>query len=150
MSKVIRSTTFALSFGYIAFGIVALVLFAAPLWYAWQVTMEDGRSDILHADTQRLTDVFHREGATGLKTFIDARVGMQLPAERILLLADGSLHRIAGNLHAMACDSAGATRHVYRDPGSQRQHRRNRSSCAPHFRAVTIFSWGAMLQSSRP
>jgi signal transduction histidine kinase len=98
VSKVIRSTTFALSFGYIAFGVVALVLFAAPLWYAWQVTMEDGRSDILHADTQRLTDVFHREGATGLKTFIDARVGMQLPAERILLLADGSLHRIAGNL----------------------------------------------------
>ena len=98
MSKVIRSTTFALSFGYIAFGVVALVLFAAPLWYAWQVTMEDGRSDILHADTQRLTDVFHREGATGLKSFIDARVGMQLPAERILLLADGSLHRIAGNL----------------------------------------------------
>ena len=98
MSKVIRSTTFALSFGYIAFGIVALVLFAAPLWYAWQVTMEDGRSEILHADTQRLTDVFHREGATGLKTFIDARVGMQLPAERILLLADSSLHRVAGNL----------------------------------------------------
>ncbi len=98
MSKVIRSTTFTLTFGYIAFGVVALVLFAAPLWYAWQVTMEDGRSDILHADTQRLTDVFHREGATGLKTFIDARVGMQLPAERILLLADGSLHRIAGNL----------------------------------------------------
>ncbi|HEY0339653.1 MAG TPA: HAMP domain-containing sensor histidine kinase [Steroidobacteraceae bacterium] len=98
MSKVIRSTTFTLTFGYIAFGIVALVLFAAPLWYAWQVTMEDGRSEILHADTQRLTDVFHREGAAGLKTFIDARVGMQLPAERILMLADGSLHRIAGNL----------------------------------------------------
>jgi signal transduction histidine kinase len=98
VSKVIRSTAFALTFGYIAFGIVALVLFAAPLWYAWQVTMEDGRSDILHADTQRLTDVFHREGAAGLKTFIDARVGMQLPAERILMLADGSLNRIAGNL----------------------------------------------------
>jgi signal transduction histidine kinase len=98
MSKVIRSTTFALTFGYIAFGIVALVLFAAPLWYAWQVTMKDGRSDILHADTQRLTDVFNREGATGLKSFIDARVGMQLPGERILMLADASLHRIAGNL----------------------------------------------------
>jgi signal transduction histidine kinase len=98
MIRPIRSTTFALSFGYIAFGIVALVLFAAPLWYAWQVTMEDGRSEILHADTQRLTDVFHREGATGLKTFIDARVGMQLPAERILMLADSSLHRVAGNL----------------------------------------------------
>jgi signal transduction histidine kinase len=98
MSKVIRSTTFALTFGYIAFGIVALVLFAAPLWYAWQVTMEDGRSEIIHADIQRLTDVFNREGATGLKAFIDARVGMQLPGERILLLADTSLHRVAGNL----------------------------------------------------
>jgi signal transduction histidine kinase len=98
MSKVIRSTTFTLTFGYIAFGIVALVLFAAPLWYAWQVTMEDGRSEILHADAQRLTDVFHREGATGLKSFIDARVGMQLPGERILMLADASLQRVAGNL----------------------------------------------------
>jgi hypothetical protein len=98
MSKVIRSTTFTLTFGYIAFGIVALVLFAAPLWYAWQVTMEDGRSEILHADAQRLTEVFHREGAIGLKSFIDARVGMQLPAERILLLADASLQRVAGNL----------------------------------------------------
>ena len=98
MSKVIRSTTFALSFGYIAFGFVALILFAAPLWYAWQVTIEDGRSEILRADTQRLTDVFHREGAPGLKTFIDTRVGMQLPAERILLLADASMRRIAGNL----------------------------------------------------
>ncbi len=74
------------------------MLFAAPLWYAWQVTMEDGRSEILHADTQRLTDVFHREGAAGLKTFIDARVGMQLPAERILMLADASLAPVAGNL----------------------------------------------------
>ncbi|HWW81466.1 MAG TPA: HAMP domain-containing sensor histidine kinase [Steroidobacteraceae bacterium] len=98
MSKVIRSTTFTLTFGYIAFGIVALVLFAAPLWYAWQVTMEDGRSEILHADAQRLTEVFHREGATGLKSFIDARVGMQLPGERILMLADASLQRVAGNL----------------------------------------------------
>ncbi len=98
MSKVIRSTTWALSFGYIAFGIAALVLFAAPLWYAWQVTIEDGRSEILHADTQRLTAVFNREGLPGLKAFIDTRVGMQLPSERILLLADSSLQRIAGNL----------------------------------------------------
>jgi signal transduction histidine kinase len=98
VSKVIRSTTFALSFGYIAFGVVALVLFAAPLWYAWQVTVEDGRAEILRADTLRLTDVFNREGAAGLKSFIDARVGMQLPGERILLLADSSLHRVAGNL----------------------------------------------------
>jgi signal transduction histidine kinase len=98
MSKVIRSSAFALSFGYIAFGIAALVLFAAPLWHAWQVTVEAGRSEILHADTVRLTDVFQREGAPGLKTFIDTRVGMQIAGDRILLLTDASLHRLAGNL----------------------------------------------------
>lgn len=98
MSKVIRSTTWALSFGYIAFGLVALILFAAPLWYAWQVTVEDGRSEILHADTQRLTAVFNQEGIPGLKAFIDTRVGMQLPGERVLLLADPSLRKMAGNL----------------------------------------------------
>jgi hypothetical protein len=98
MSKVIRSSAFVLSFGYIAFGIAALILFAAPLWHAWQVTVEDGRSEILRADTQRLTDVFQREGATGLKTFIDTRVGMQIAGDRILLLTDASLRRIAGNL----------------------------------------------------
>lgn len=98
MSKVIRSSAFALSFGYIAFGIAALILFAAPLWHAWQVTVEAGRSEILHADTARLTDVFQREGAAALKTFIDTRVGMQIAGDRILLLTDASLRRLAGNL----------------------------------------------------
>src|SRR3981081_3752784 len=98
MSKVIRSSAFALSFGYIAFGIAALILFAAPLWHAWQVTVEAGRSEILHADTVRLTDVFQREGAPGLKTFIDTRVGMQIAGDRILLLADSSVRRVGGNL----------------------------------------------------
>ena len=98
MSKVIRSSAFVLSFGYIAFGIAALILFAAPLWHAWQVTVEDGRAEILHSDTQRLTDVFQREGAPGLKTFIDTRVGMRIAGDRILLLADSSMRRLAGNL----------------------------------------------------
>src|SRR5882757_2004368 len=98
MIKVIRSSAFALSFGYIAFGIAALILFAAPLWHAWQVTVEDGRAEILRADTVRLTDVFQREGAAGLKTFIDARVSMQIAGDRILLLTDASLRPLAGNL----------------------------------------------------
>ena len=51
---------------------LALVLFAAPLWYAWQVTIQDGRAEILRADAQRLADVFHREGAGRASTaFID-------------------------------------------------------------------------------
>ena len=55
---------------------------------------------MLQADAQRLTDVFRRDGAAGLTTFIDARVGMQIAGERILLLTDSSLHPLAGNLAA--------------------------------------------------
>ena len=58
-----RSSALSLALGYVALGIAALVLFAAPLWYAWQVTIQDGRSEILQADAQRLTDVYRRDGA---------------------------------------------------------------------------------------
>jgi signal transduction histidine kinase len=94
----IRSSALSLALGYVALGLTALVLFAAPLWYAWQNTIQEGRAEILQADAQRLTDVYRREGGEGLKTFIDARVGMQIAGERILLLTDGSMHRLAGNL----------------------------------------------------
>jgi signal transduction histidine kinase len=90
----------SLALTYVALGIAALVLFAAPLWYAWQVTIQDGRVEILLADAQRLTDVYHRDGADGLKNFIDARVRMQIAGERILLLTDSSLRPLAGNLAA--------------------------------------------------
>ncbi|MHB8476658.1 MAG: sensor histidine kinase [Steroidobacteraceae bacterium] len=95
-----RSSAVSLALGYVVLGIAALVLFAAPLWYAWQVTIKDGRAEFLQADAQRLTDVFRREGADGLKTFIDARVQMQIANERILLLTDASMHPLAGNLRA--------------------------------------------------
>jgi signal transduction histidine kinase len=93
-----RSSAFTLAFGYVAFGIAALVLFAAPMWYAWQVTIQDGRAEVLRTDTQRLAEVFRREGPTGLVTFIDARVGMQIAGERFLLLTDPKWQRLAGNL----------------------------------------------------
>jgi signal transduction histidine kinase len=95
-----RSSALSLALGYVALGITALVLFAAPLWYAWQVTIRDGRAEILLADAQRLTDVYRRDGANGLKNFIDARVRLQIANERILLLTDDSLHPLAGNLAA--------------------------------------------------
>jgi signal transduction histidine kinase len=94
----IRSSALSLALGYVALGLTALVLFAAPLWYAWQNTIQEGRAEILQADAQRLTDVYRREGGEGLKTFIDTRVGMQIAGERILLLTDSSMHRLAGNL----------------------------------------------------
>jgi signal transduction histidine kinase len=94
----IRSSALSLALSYVALGMAALVLFAAPLWYAWQVTIQEGRTEILQADAQRLTDVYRRDGADGLKNFIDARVRMQIANERILLLTDASMHPLAGNL----------------------------------------------------
>ena len=96
----IRSSAVSLALGYVVLGITALVLFAAPLWYAWHVTIQEGRGEILQADVQRLIDVYHRDGAEALKNFIDARVRMQIPGERILLLTDASMHPLAGNLAA--------------------------------------------------
>src|ERR1700689_1603061 len=93
-----RSSALSLALGYVLLGIAALVLFAAPLWYAWQVTIQDGRSEILQADAMRLTDVYRRDGGDALKNFIDARVHMQIAGDRILMLTDPSLEPLAGNL----------------------------------------------------
>lgn len=98
--RVMRLSAFSLACGYVVFGIAALILFAAPLWYAWDVTIERSREEILRADTQRMAEVFQREGAQGLKAFMDERVSLQIPAERILLLTDASFRPLAGNLSA--------------------------------------------------
>jgi signal transduction histidine kinase len=95
-----RSSALSLALGYVALGIVALILFAAPLWYAWQVTIAESRLENLQMDAQRLSDVYRRDGAEGLKSYIDTRVGMQIVGERILLLTDAAGHPLAGNLAA--------------------------------------------------
>jgi len=98
--KVLRSSALRLSIGYTCLGLAALALFAAPLWYAWRVTIEDSRIEILQADAQRLADVFQREGPEGLRGFLAARVGMQIANERLLLFTDPQLRPLAGNLSA--------------------------------------------------
>jgi signal transduction histidine kinase len=100
VARVIRSSAVTLAIGYVLFGFAALVLFAAPLRYAWQATVDDFRVELLQEDTQRLAEVFKRRGPAGLSDFIRERVGMQIAGERILLLTDASLHPLAGNLAA--------------------------------------------------
>jgi signal transduction histidine kinase len=94
----LRSSALSLALAYVTLGIVSLVLFAAPLWYAWQVTIKEGRAEILQADAQRLTDVYRREGGDGLKALIDARIRLQIAGDRVLLLTDAAMHPLAGNL----------------------------------------------------
>jgi signal transduction histidine kinase len=100
MTRMLRSSAVSLALGYIVLGLVSLVLFAAPLWYAWQGTIRDGRNEILQADAQRLTDIYRRDGYEALKNFIDARVRMQIAGDRILLLTDSARRPLAGNLPA--------------------------------------------------
>ena len=48
-----RSSAYMLAIFYVALGLVTLALFAAPLWYAWRVTIEEGRTEILQEDAER-------------------------------------------------------------------------------------------------
>ena len=86
MTSMVRSSAVTLALGYIALGLLALVLFAAPLWYAWQGTIREGRAEILQADAQRLSDVYRRDGVEALRNFIDARLRMRIAGDRLLLL----------------------------------------------------------------
>ncbi|MGA8706566.1 MAG: ATP-binding protein [Steroidobacteraceae bacterium] len=95
-----RPSALNLALGYISLGLAALALFAAPIWYAWRVTIQDGRAEILQADARRLSDVFRRQGQAGLVTYIDTRIGLNIPNERFLLLADRQFRPLAGNLSA--------------------------------------------------
>jgi hypothetical protein len=99
-----RSSALSLAVGYVVLGMIVLVLFAAPLWYAWQVTIQDARTELLQVDAQRMTEVFRRDGPDGVRNFIDARVGMQIAGERILLLTDASLRPLSGNLPVWPSD----------------------------------------------
>ena len=98
--RALRSSALKLAVGYIGLGLVALALFAAPLAYAWRVTIEESRDANLQADAQRLSEVFRRQGPQGLAGFLSERVGMQIPNERLLLFADPHLKPLAGNIDA--------------------------------------------------
>lgn len=100
-----RSSAALLAWGYAALGILALVLFAAPLWYTWEDIIDEGRAELLHEDAQRLATVFDHRGADGLVDFVNTRVSMQFAGERILLVTDAQRHPLAGNLAAWPADA---------------------------------------------
>ncbi|HEY2037937.1 MAG TPA: HAMP domain-containing sensor histidine kinase [Steroidobacteraceae bacterium] len=101
MSRVLRSSAATFATGYVLLGFAALVLFAAPLRYAWQATIEDFRFEILQEDSDRLAHVFELRGPAGLTSFIEERVGMQIAGERMLLLSNAKGSPLAGNLPAL-------------------------------------------------
>ena len=84
--------------GYVALGIAVLALFAAPVGIEWNRRVDRARTEFLREDVSRLSEIFQRKGAEGLAAAIDAQVGRRMHGEKLLLLADPSLSRLAGNL----------------------------------------------------
>jgi len=98
MNRLIRSSAVTWALSYVLLALAALGAFALVLWYAWNVTIFAIREEVLRDDAQRLTAVFNRDGIDGLKTYINARVGLQIAGERTLLLTDSAYHPLAGNI----------------------------------------------------
>lgn len=104
LTKVTRSSAISLAVIYVLLGVLSLAAFALPLGYAWRVTIEGYRVELLQEDAQRFSEVFQRRGPDGLAAFIDERVHLQIAGERILLLTDPSLKPMAGNLQSWPAD----------------------------------------------
>ena len=97
MIKFFRFSPSRLALVYIALSVLALALFAIPLWYGWRANISTFRAYVQGEDLQRLVDVFHMEGAKGLAAAMESQV-RSLPADRIMVFADASKVRLAGNL----------------------------------------------------
>src|SRR5712671_4127319 len=100
MISPVRFSARNFAIGYIGLSIAVLALFAAPLWFEWTGRIQGARTEFLREEAQRLTELFRNEGAAGLAAAMNAQVGRRLHGEKLLLLADSSLSRVAGNLPA--------------------------------------------------
>ncbi len=86
---------------YVAGSLFILALFATPVWYAWRKMIDENRTHILQADTQRLASVYEKKGADGLIAAIESRIDVQPEGdEKYVLFTDPSYKRISGNLNA--------------------------------------------------
>ncbi|MEN3352772.1 MAG: hypothetical protein V7640_930, partial [Betaproteobacteria bacterium] len=99
MIRFFRFSPSRLALSYIALSVLMLVLFAVPLWYVWNVNISTFRAYVHGEDMQRMLATFDRGGATALAAAIDAQVGSE-HGDEIMLLADASKARLAGNLPA--------------------------------------------------
>ena len=99
MIRLFRFSPSRLALVYVALAVFVLALFAIPLWYAWRVNLSTFKAYVQGEDMQRLVDIFHREGAQGLATAMESQM-RNLPGDEIVVFADASKVRLAGNLTA--------------------------------------------------
>jgi PAS domain S-box-containing protein len=124
MTRIFRFSPSRLAFAYIVLSVLVLALFAIPLWYAWHVNISTFKVYVLGTEVQRMVDTFESEGATGLAAAITSRLA-GLPDDEIMILADASKAKLAGNLprwpievpgapgtYGLALDSGGTSKRV--------------------------------------
>src|SRR5258705_13362725 len=97
MIRFFRLSPSRLALAYVVLSVLMLALFAIPLWYAWRANLSTFRAYVQGEDLLRLVEVFHSEGAKGLATAMESRV-RSLPGDEIMVFADASKLRLAGNL----------------------------------------------------
>ena len=85
--------------GYIALSLLALALFAIPLWYGFQANLGTFRSYVPGAEMQRLADILQRDGARAVTVAVESYLP-SLPRDEVIVFADPDKRRLAGNLPA--------------------------------------------------
>ncbi|MDE2420867.1 MAG: HAMP domain-containing histidine kinase [Gammaproteobacteria bacterium] len=100
LGRIVRPSAFFLSSGYVILGIATLILFAAPIWYAWRVSIDDFRTRLLIEETEHFTSIYNQSGSEGLIAFIKTRIEMKIPGDNVLILTDANEHLLAGNIAA--------------------------------------------------
>src|SRR5215467_15965497 len=99
MIEPFRFSPSRLALSYVALSVVVLALFAIPLWYAWSVNLTTFKEYIHTDDVDRMVELFQREGASGLTKAIESQAA-SYPPDQVVVLADASKSRAAGNLPA--------------------------------------------------
>src|SRR6202163_173095 len=108
MTRIFRFSPSRLAFAYILLSVLVLALFAIPLWYAWNVNISTFKVYVLGTEVQRMVDTFESEGATGLAAAINSQVA-GLPDDEVMILADASKTKLAGNLPTWPIEVPGAS-----------------------------------------
>lgn len=96
-----RFSATRLALNYVVLSLFVLAMIATPLWYAWREVIDEGRTQILVADKDRLAQTFTQNGLAALMIAIDSRTqGQPDNDEKYFLLADQRFRFLAGNLQA--------------------------------------------------
>src|SRR5215467_14103938 len=99
MIEFVRFSPSRLALSYVALSVVVLAMFAIPLWYAWSVNLTTFKEYVHAEDVDRMVELFQREGAAGLAKAIESQAA-SYPPDHVVVLADASKSRVAGNLPA--------------------------------------------------